>query len=151
MFERTLLVISKSTVDVRMPSFTVGCRGDSECPLTQSCVNNECMDACLVTQCGVNALCTSDGYHRPRCYCPDGYQGNPYHICERPECTNDNDCPSSLACHNQRCVNPCNCPLSAQCSVINHRPNCRCPPGYTGDPYTSCLMGKWLLIVDDVR
>lgn len=122
--------------------FTVGCRSDSECSLIQSCINNECIDTCLVTQCGINAMCTADGYHKTRCYCPDGYTGNPYEICERPECTSDNDCAPSLACRNLRCVNPCNCPPPALCNVVNHRPVCKCPPGYVGNPYTSCLMGK---------
>jgi len=126
-------------IDISPP---VGCRGDNECPLIQSCINNECVDTCLVTQCGINALCTADGYHKTRCYCPDGYIGNPYEICERPECTSDSDCFSALACRNLKCVDPCNCPPPALCTVVNHRPICKCPPGYIGNPYTSCLMGK---------
>lgn len=123
-------------------SLLVGCRNDNECPLIQSCINNECIDTCLVTQCGINALCTADGYHKTRCYCPDGYIGNPYEVCERPECTSDNDCPLFLACRNLKCVNPCNCPPPALCTVLNHRSVCKCPPGYMGNPYSLCLMGN---------
>lgn len=93
-------------------------------------------------QCGINALCTADGYHKARCYCPDKFLGNPYQLCKRPECISDNDCAPSLACQNLQCTDPCSCPSSAQCFVINHRPSCQCPPGYTGDPYTSCTLGK---------
>lgn len=128
-------------------SSAVGCRGDSECPLTQSCINNECVDACSVTQCGINAFCRSDAYHRPRCYCPDGYIGNPYQSCERPACINDNDCSSQLVCRDSKCVSPCDCPPLAQCFVVNHRATCRCPPGYVGDPYSSCLMGNYTFIL----
>lgn len=127
---------------ININTFSVGCRNDNECSLIQSCINNECIDTCLVTQCGINALCTADGYHKTRCYCPDGYTGNPYEICERPECISDNDCASSLACRDLKCVNPCNCPPSALCTVANHRPICKCPPGYVGNPYNSCLLGK---------
>ncbi|KAF7389943.1 hypothetical protein HZH68_011800 [Vespula germanica] len=118
----------------------IGCRGDNECPLTQSCINDECIDTCQVMQCGINALCTADSYHKARCYCPDKFLGNPYELCKQPECISDNDCAPSLACKNSQCTDPCSCPSSAQCFVINHRPSCQCPPGYTGDPYTSCTL-----------
>lgn len=87
-------------------------------------------------------MCRPDGYHKARCYCPDGYIGNAYQICERPECTVDDDCASFLACRNTKCVDPCNCVPSAQCSVFNHQPTCRCPPGYIGDPYSACTLGN---------
>lgn len=140
---KCVVFILYNSINILNFLYAVGCRGDSDCPLTQSCVNNECIDTCSVTQCGINAFCESDGYHRPRCYCPDGYLGNPYQGCERSECITDNDCPSSLSCRDSKCINPCDCPLSAQCHVVNHRPICRCPPGYVGNPYTSCLIGNY--------
>lgn len=106
--------------------------------MTQSCINSECIDACRITQCGINAICKVDGYHKARCYCQDGYLGNPYAICERPECTVDHDCNYDLACHNNKCVSPCNCPESSQCVVVDHEPTCCCPPGFIGDPYHEC-------------
>lgn len=123
--------------------FQVGCRSEDECSPSQSCINNECIDSCLITQCGISAQCKSDGYHRANCYCPEGFYGNPYDRCQRPECSVDDECASFLACHNNRCVDPCNCPLSAQCLVVNHRPSCRCATGFTGNPYESCEMGKF--------
>lgn len=117
----------------------IGCRSDHECSVVQSCVNNECTDVCSFTQCGINAVCESDRYHRPRCVCLEGYQGDPNRKCDRPECLVDTDCSLSLTCQNSKCIDPCNCPSSAQCFVINHRPTCKCPPGFTGDARKNCV------------
>ena len=61
-------------------------------------------------------------------------------------CSSDEECASSQACRNRACVNPCSidnpCGISAECSVDNHRANCRCPPGLTGDPYSRCVTSK---------
>ena len=65
--------------------------------------------------------------------------------CERPECTKDPDCPTWLACINKQCQDPCNCAPSAECRVINHRPQCICPIGYTGDPHIQCTESKLIL------
>lgn len=58
----------------------------------------------------------------------------------RPECTIDQDCSANKACLRSRCESPCNgiCGLNADCRVLNHRPQCECIVGYTGDPYQSC-------------
>lgn len=124
--------------------FTVGCRSDSECPPTQACVNRQCVDPCSYTQCGVNAVCRADTNHRARCYCPDSYRGDPFVLCNRPECTSDVDCPYNLACRNEHCENPCSCGPGALCTVTNHRPACQCPPGYVGNPHVSCTIGETL-------
>lgn len=60
--------------------------------------------------------------------------------CERPECTRDDECAFNLACKNERCEDPCNCGVGAQCRVDNHRAQCRCPPGYSGNPLVSCVL-----------
>jgi len=125
-------------------SVSVGCRSDSECPPTQACVNKRCEDPCAFTQCGLNAFCRVDGNHRARCYCQPGTRGNPLIRCERPQCTTDSDCPNHLACRNERCADPCDCAPTAQCTVADHRPSCRCPTGYTGNPQVSCTIGKCL-------
>lgn len=120
---------------------SVGCRSDSECPITQACVNRECVSPCSYTQCGVNAECRVDG-HRGRCFCLPQHFGDPQVRCERPQCLSDDECPTHLACRDQRCQDPCDCAPTAQCNVINHRPTCRCPPGYIGNPHQSCTIGK---------
>ena len=61
-------------------------------------------------------------------------------------CSSDVECLSSQACRNRACVNPCSfddpCSSTAQCSVTNHKAECRCPPGLTGDPYSLCVPRK---------
>ena len=61
-------------------------------------------------------------------------------------CSSDNECPSSQACRNRACINPCSfddpCSSTAQCSVTNHKAECTCPPGLTGDPYSLCIPSK---------
>lgn len=118
--------------------YEVGCRSDSDCPATLSCVNRECVDPCINTQCGTNAVCKSDYNHRARCYCLEGYRGNPLISCTRPECTVDDDCPYRLACRNEQCQDPCHCGINAECRVDNHVASCRCPPGYSGNPNAEC-------------
>lgn len=124
-------------------STTVGCRSDSECPPSESCVNKECVDPCRYTQCGTGATCVVVG-GKARCRCPPGYFGDSLVRCERPQCTSDSECPSQLACRNLRCQNPCSCATDALCTVTAHVPTCRCPPGYIGNPHQTCSIGKLL-------
>jgi hypothetical protein len=100
------------------------------------------VNPCDTLNCGNNALCTvHDG--TPRCNCIPPYIGNPYSGC-RPECMMNNDCLSNLACINQHCRDPCQgvCGVNAVCEVINHIPSCSCLPGYTGEPFQSCILEK---------
>ncbi|GLH00239.1 Neurogenic locus Notch protein, partial [Gryllus bimaculatus] len=120
--------------------FEIGCRSDSECPPEQACVNRACADPCASTRCGLNAECRADTFHRARCYCLPGHRGDPWTRCDRPQCTDDAHCPDNLACVGERCENPCVCAPNALCSVAAHRPTCRCPPGYTGNPNTLCVL-----------
>lgn len=62
----------------------------------------------------------------------------------RPECTSNSECPNHLACINNKCGDPCigACGLMAQCRVVSHTPNCVCPPGYNGDPFSFCVIEK---------
>lgn len=132
------------TGNAHLACYEIGCRSDSDCPVTQACVNRECVEPCSYTQCGTNAICRSDYNHKARCFCPDNYRGNPLVSCNRPECTIDADCPYHLACLNEHCRDPCNCAPGALCRVDNHRASCRCPPGYTGDGNVACSFGKYL-------
>ena len=61
------------------------CRQDRDCPIDQACINQVCVDPCLVEDpCGRNALCRAQ-QHRPVCYCPDEWAGNPQIECFRRE------------------------------------------------------------------
>ena len=111
-----------------------GCKSDSECPLTQACINRECQDPCPFEQCGQNAECSVRN-HKAKCTCLPQHKGNPYVICTPYECLIDPDCHTTKACRNEKCVDPCDCAENADCSPRNHRGICTCIPGYTGDPY----------------
>lgn len=123
--------------------FEIGCRSDSDCAPQLACLNRECLDPCSSTQCGTNAICRSDYNHKARCYCMDGYRGNPLISCTRPECSVNSDCSHQLACRNEQCQNPCQCAPNAECRVNDHNPSCKCPPGYSGDANVACQLGKY--------
>lgn len=120
----------------------IGCRSDTECALTESCVNRNCVPVCDNSTCGAEAICYSNN-HRAMCECPPGRQGNPKDACILVTCTTDSDCPSTKACVNAQCVNPCDasnpCVEPAECKVYNHQPDCSCPPGYLGDLARGCF------------
>ena len=67
------------------------------------------------------------------------------------ECKIDTDCPDNKACINNQCLDPCNvydpCGKNAQCETTSHRPVCRCPSGWAGDPHTECYQCRLDLIV----
>ncbi|KAF5276800.1 hypothetical protein FQR65_LT16166 [Abscondita terminalis] len=94
---------------------------------------------CSGKVCGNNAHCTTIG-GRPVCSCLNGYIGDPLFNCIRAECLSNSECRSDQTCVNQRCVDPCasSCGSNTQCNTVNHIPVCTCPPGTTGDPFTSC-------------
>lgn len=143
LFVLKVSVLSRNYVDVLTNMkllLSVGCRSDSDCPITEACVNRDCTDPCLYTQCGQNAVCKSDYNHKARCVCLDNYKGDPFTKCIRPECTRDDDCPFNLACQNEKCRDPCDCAPGAQCRVTNHQALCRCPPGYEGNGRDSCKL-----------
>lgn len=41
-----------------------------------------------------------------------------------------------------KCKDPCpgSCGQNAVCTVFNHFPACTCTQGYTGDPFTRCVV-----------
>ena len=96
------------------------------------------VDPCRPSPCGINAECRERN-GAASCTCLPGLFGDPYIEC-KPECTINPECAITLACVRQKCVDPCPgvCGAHATCSVNNHSPNCRCEPGYTGDPFTAC-------------
>lgn len=95
---------------------------------------------CNPSPCGANAICRERN-GAGSCICLPEYQGDPYTGC-RPECVVNSDCGRTRACVNNKCRDPCPgaCGNNAECRVANHAPTCTCLPGYTGDPFTNCLL-----------
>ncbi len=123
---------------------SAGCKSDSECQLTQTCLNRDCVDPCLFEKCGINAQCSAKN-HRAVCNCLSDFKPDPdpYIRCKQYECLSDPDCAQSLACINEKCVNPCQCARFAECNVRNHKGICTCFPGYEGNPYgVACSPSK---------
>lgn len=92
---------------------------------------------CVPTPCGPNSQCREVG-DTPVCSCLPNYLGRAPNC--RPECMTNSECPRNLACINERCVDPCvgSCAPEATCVCYNHQATCRCPDGYTGDPFVAC-------------
>ncbi|ENN73328.1 hypothetical protein YQE_10090, partial [Dendroctonus ponderosae] len=131
------------------------CLQDSDCADSDRCFSGNCVDACRLDSCGVNAICRAAN-HLTQCVCPPEYTGNarvectnvPRHpsVVPHPECALDDDCPLDKACRQSICVNPCRsdkpCGNNAFCSVNRHQAVCRCPEGYIGRPEVECLARK---------
>lgn len=94
-------------------------------------------DPCHPSPCGPNSQCRQAN-GQAVCSCLIGFDGTPPYC--KPECIQNSDCPSSLACRNMKCENPCPglCGVNAICSVIYHKGMCNCQETYTGDPYSQC-------------
>lgn len=92
---------------------------------------------CVPTPCGAYSQCREVG-ETAVCSCLPNYLGRAPNC--RPECMTNSECPRNLACINERCVDPCvgSCASEAICSCYNHQATCRCPDGYTGDPFVAC-------------
>ncbi|KAK2714566.1 hypothetical protein QYM36_008951, partial [Artemia franciscana] len=127
------------------------CVTNSDCPQTNACRNQKCVDPCSIATCGRNSVCQVVR-HNPVCTCPPGFVGDPFTQCvvvaeeapqvlEQPECIVDDECPPSKSCVRQICVDPCAeepCAENAICTVQNHRAQCRCAFGFVGDPRNGC-------------
>ena len=55
------------------------CVLNSDCPVHQACLSNECKDPCPGV-CGQNAICIITN-QRPSCYCKEGHSGNAFEGC----------------------------------------------------------------------
>ena len=99
-------------------------------------------DPCQPSPCGPNSQCQVSADGSPSCTCVAGYVGAPPGC--RPECIINSECASHLACINQKCQDPCpgSCGAIAECHVVVHIPNCVCPSGFTGDPFTLCIVAQ---------
>ena len=94
-------------------------------------------DPCSVNDiCGQNAECRNEG-GRPVCQCLSGHKGDPYTGCVRGDCISNSECRDNQACQDYKCVDPrqLSCGSGADCQVNNHVAICRCPRGFTGDPF----------------
>lgn len=99
-------------------------------------------DPCTPYPCGPNTDCMVSPLGVAVCRCKAGFFPKPDTITGcGPQCTRDEECPSSQNCAAGKCVNICEdgiCGRGAVCEPRNRRAICRCPTGYTGDPFTSC-------------
>lgn len=74
------------------------------------------------------------------CNCLPDFIGSPPNC--RPECKQNADCGSELACINQHCKSPCakgSCGLNTECVVESHAAICKCMKNFFGDPLVECL------------
>lgn len=130
-------VVSHSPMCICQQGYT----GDpfSYCNLIPA-IETEVLNPCSPSPCGSNAICKEKN-GVGACTCAEGYSGNPYESC-RPECIVNTDCPLNKACTRMKCVDPCpgTCGSNAVCQVNNHLPNCICQPGYTGNPFSHCVI-----------
>ena len=114
----------------------VECFVNRDCDSSMACIQNKCLDPCLLDNvCAPTAICKVIN-HDGSCFCPPGFVGDPFVLCTLkpeavgeepdPECRVDSECPSGLACIDQRCQNPCYtlnpCDSSAVCSVVDTVP-----------------------------
>ena len=56
------------------------CSVDSECLQTEVCHQGNCVDACRLKVCGLNARCIASN-HFASCQCITGFEGNPESAC----------------------------------------------------------------------
>lgn len=133
--------------DISLVLLEPRCKHDADCPTTEMCLNGQCLNPCIIANpCDSSAHCQPIN-HKAMCQCPPELSGDPFVGCyppvtTKPECTTDSDCPSDKSCINQHCQDPCAlanpCGTNAQCRVTYHRPTCRCPDGWVGNPQVTC-------------
>lgn len=94
---------------------------------------------CIPNPCGANSICREIN-GAPSCTCLPEYFGLPPNC--KPECAINQDCPANKACMNMKCRDPCpgSCGQNTICTVFNHSPACSCSQGFTGDPFTRCVI-----------
>ncbi|VEN50381.1 unnamed protein product, partial [Callosobruchus maculatus] len=107
------------------PTCRPECITSSECPLTQTCINQKCVDPCPGT-CGLSAKCQVVN-HNPICSCPVNYDGDPFIRCtpKPPEVT---------AVAQLDPCQPSPCGPNSQCKAVGNSPSCSCLPEYQGSP-----------------
>ena len=61
------------------------CVVDSDCRTTEQCHTGNCINACFLDKCGVNAICSAR-QHQASCTCPPNYTGDPRKACYPSKC-----------------------------------------------------------------
>lgn len=143
---KCLVLVTKNVTQsyISTPFFTpAGCTSNSQCPDDRACYEKNCVNPCqLDNPCAPQAECRASN-HKAVCLCPSGYSGDPLKQCIVIGCTTAGDCPPDRMCLNGRCIDQCiynnTCAPEAECRGINHRTECRCPPGFRGDPTIVCV------------
>lgn len=106
------------------PTCRPECITSSECPLSQACINQKCIDPCPGT-CGLSAICQVVN-HNPICSCPVKMTGDPFTRCipivEQPVIQPTDPCI------------PTPCGPHSQCQVVNDSPSCSCLAEFIGSP-----------------
>lgn len=111
------------------------CRVDTDCSSDLACISTRCVDPCP-NACGINSHCEVNT-HRPVCFCPAGFEGNPYIHCK--EVTTP--IPPGSEVTTLPPVSPCvpsPCGANTECFVKDNKPQCSCIADYVGDPYVLC-------------
>lgn len=129
------------------------CTSDSSCPPQLTCVNRRCENPCSRSDvCDVQQTCTVLDTTPTRtvvCKCPpdtitDG-QGRCQPIPQADVgCRSNTDCADSFKCIVGSCVLACSvdrCGINALCVSREHRGQCSCPTGYTGNALIECSPG----------
>lgn len=137
-------------LEQRQPLVDLECNTDTDCPNGDVCIiidrsASKCINLCSTVACGLNEKCIIDN-RSPRCECVDGYLWNPeISECQQPStpnCKYDNECNDNETCEKdvlgvKKCTNKCllfTCPQNSKCITKNHKSQCECLQGYTGNP-----------------
>jgi hypothetical protein len=111
------------------PSCRPECVVSSECSSDKACQQQKCIDPCPGV-CGSDALCKVHN-HSPICYCPDGFQGNPFQYCTRiPPPPPEPKIPQPI----NPCLNNGPCGQNAYCRAVGEVAQCYCYESYIGSP-----------------
>ncbi|KAK9880681.1 hypothetical protein WA026_011917 [Henosepilachna vigintioctopunctata] len=113
------------------------------------CSKIEPVKICPINRCGPNTRCLIIN-NQTVCKCLPNFVGDPWRGC-RKRCQSDSVCDIHEKCIQNICQDACKlCGIKAVCQKIPmQRPICKCPPGYTGNPYKRCkLIGDCITNAD---
>ncbi|KAF0298054.1 Neurogenic locus notch 3 [Amphibalanus amphitrite] len=109
------------------------CVSHAECPRNKGCENQKCIDPCEGI-CAPSALCRVHD-HVAMCYCPEGYQGDPFTACTPRPITPRPTAPVEV--ERDPCE-PTPCGPNTKCTSNNGVGVCSCLPNYQGNPIVGC-------------
>lgn len=135
-----------------------GCRlkEQNECEQDVDCIKSsdvckptnvgikKCFNSCRFAVCGPNSDCVAKN-HTYFCECKEGFVREPstgYCIRRDDECREDGHCQAFQSCKTNalgiyKCVDVCLdfiCSANSKCVAADHKGQCVCEPGFTGDP-----------------